>query len=94
MSALPRIADIRQCRWDVRKVPQADLFFDALFFFECALRRRSPHYSRQEAATDPRPSDKKVCGTLCVLRVVRMVIERAALASLQMKLFHAAKAAT
>jgi hypothetical protein len=27
-----------------------------------------------------------------VLRVVRMIIERAALASLQMKLFHSAKA--
>jgi hypothetical protein len=25
MSALPPIADIRQCRWDVRKVPVADL---------------------------------------------------------------------
>jgi hypothetical protein len=24
MSALPPISDIRQCRWDVRKVPQAD----------------------------------------------------------------------
>jgi len=25
MSALPPIADIRQCRWDVRYVPQADV---------------------------------------------------------------------
>jgi len=25
MSALPRIADIRQCRWDVPKVPIADI---------------------------------------------------------------------
>jgi hypothetical protein len=25
MSALPPIADIPQCRWDVRKVPEADI---------------------------------------------------------------------
>jgi hypothetical protein len=25
MSALPQIADIRRCRWDVRKVPVADI---------------------------------------------------------------------
>jgi hypothetical protein len=25
MSALPPIADIRWCRWDVRKVPEADI---------------------------------------------------------------------
>ena len=27
MSALPPIADIRRCRWDVRKVPKADIWF-------------------------------------------------------------------
>src|SRR6478752_9188281 len=33
MSALPPTADIRQCRWDVRKVPEADI--DS----HCSLRR-------------------------------------------------------
>jgi hypothetical protein len=29
MSALPPIADIRQCRWDVRFVPTADIWREA-----------------------------------------------------------------
>ena len=41
MSALPPIADIRRCTWDVREVPKADIGA-ALFDYRHSKSKRAP----------------------------------------------------